>query len=424
MKRSRQPVGHRIAILTPTLAGGGAERGALYIAAGLLERGHDVDLVLYRPVCHYPSEVPDKARLLVLSNRRDAETLTNFGGATVVPQPLISGPTPWEIRYPRTALVSRLRRNQLPLLLSMRPPRWAASIATYVEREQPTALLAINVLAAASTTMAASLVQRPPRIVATLNDVLRSRRLLHRARISYPLADAAVAVSRGIATELAGISGMSLDRIHTIYDPVVSSPLDRQSLQPVGHSWLDQPERPVVLAMGRMKKVKDFSMLLVAFARLLTTQRQARLIVLGEGPLRRNLLALAHKLGIAKHVDFPGFVDNPHTYLAKADLFVLSSRYESFSRVLVEAMACGCPIVSTDCPYGPNEILEGGRWGELVPVGDAGALADAIARTLDDPPEPDALWARASFFGVERAIDRYEQLLLGEEGVAAPGPPG
>ena len=205
---------------------------------------------------------------------------------------------------------------------------------------------------------------------------------------------------------------MSQDRIHTIYNPVVSTGLARKALESAGHLWLDEPECPVVLAIGRLKKVKGFATLLRAFARLLAV-RPSRLIVLGEGRLRPSLVSLAKELRIAEHVDFPGFVANPYAFLAKADLFVLSSRHEALPTVLIEAMACGCPVVSTDCPFGPREILEGGRLGPLVPVGDPKPLADAMARTLGDPPEPDALRARASFFSVERAVDQYEELLLG-----------
>ncbi len=129
--------------------------------------------------------------------------------------------------------------------------------------------------------------------------------------------------------------------------------------------------------------------------------------------MRPKLLSLAKKLQIAEHVDFPGFKENPYAFLAKADLFVLSSRNEALPTVLIEAMACGCPVVSTDCPYGPREILEDGRLGPLVPVGDSEALADAMARTLEKPPEREMLRQRASFFSVDRAVEQYEKLLLG-----------
>ena len=407
----------RVAVLSPTLAGGGAERKALFIAAGLLERGHEVDILVHRLVCHYPAEVPRRARLFYLSKRSDGETRSLLERLAVVPHPLFPGPTPWRARLPRTALLCKVRGKQLPLLMSTRPPRWAAGIAAYVDREHPSALLAMNVLAVTATTMAASLVRHPTKVVGTLHDVLRSGRLLERARRSYPFADFAVGISRGTTAELEGIPGMARDRIHTIHNPVVSADLDRKARESPHHPWFDDRPCPVILAIGRMRKVKDFSTLLRAFARLLV-QRPARLIVLGEGRLRPALRSLAQELGIAEQVDFPGFKENPYAFLARADLFVLSSRNEALPTVLIEAMACGCPVVSTDCPSGPREILEDGRLGPLVPVGDAEALAEAMARVLDEPSSRDLLRERASFFSVERAVERYEQLLLGEDGAS------
>ena len=134
--------------------------------------------------------------------------------------------------------------------------------------------------------------------------------------------------------------------------------------------------------------------------------------MLGKGRLRPALESQAKELRIAEHVDFPGFVRNPYAFMAKASLFVLSSRYEGLPTVLIEAMACGCPVVSTDCRFGPDEILEDGRWGELVPVGDAKALSEAMLRTLDTPHPSEILRKRASFFGIEPAVARYEELLL------------
>ena len=413
MKYSRRPAGHRVAILTPSLAGQGAERKALYIGAGLLERGHDVDILLQRLICHYPDEVPNQARIFFMSGCSDARTQANLERVVSTPRPLVPDPLPWRVRYPRIGMATRLPREQLPLLVSTRLPRWAAGIAAYLDREQPRALLAMNVLAVTAATMAMHLTHRPVRVVATLHEPLKNGRLLHRARCSYPYADSFVGVSHGVSTEFAKISGLTRCRLHVIYNPVVSEYLTQKALEPADHPWVDRPGAPVILAIGKLIKRKDFSSLLVAFARLLN-RRPARLIVLGEGRLRQNLLSLAEKLGITEHVDFPGFVENPYAFLARADLFVLSSRNEALPTVLIEAMACCCPVVSTDCPFGPREILEEGRLGALVPVGDSEALAAAMARALDKPPQRDALRERASFFSTERAVDRYEELLLNE----------
>jgi glycosyltransferase involved in cell wall biosynthesis len=158
--------------------------------------------------------------------------------------------------------------------------------------------------------------------------------------------------------------------------------------------------------------------LIRAFAHL-RRSRPLRLVILGEAteaaetPKRRaELMRLASDLGVAEDVDLPGYVDNPYPWMARAAVLVLSSTYEGFGNVLPEAMACGCPVVSTDCPSGPAEILDGGRYGRLVPVGDDRALSEAIAATLDDPPDPEALRQRATVFSVERAIDQYERLVV------------
>ena len=413
MEPSRKPSGSRISILTPTLAGQGAERKALSIAAGLIERGHEVDLLLQRLVCHYPDEVPGTARLFFVSGRGDDRTRTNLRRMAAVPQPLVPAPLPWRVRCPRIALAARLHRRQLPLLTSTRLPRWAAGVAAYLDRERPDAVLAMNVISAAAAAMALRLVRRPVRTVAVLHDVLRNRRLLLRAHRSYPCADAAVGVSRGVSDQFAAMPGLTPDRVHTVYNPVVSANLAERAREPVEHPWLREAGGcPVILAVGRLRGVKDFPNLLAAFARL-RALRPVRLIVLGEGSLRRDLLSLARELRIAEDVDFPGFVENPYAFMARASLFVLSSRNEALPTVLIEAMACGCPVVSTDCPVGPTEILEGGRFGELVPTRDPAALADAMERALDAPPRPDVLRERAAFFGVERAVDRYEELLVG-----------
>ena len=414
MKTSRPSTVRRISILTPSLAGQGAERKALCTAAGLIERGHEVDLVLQRLVCHYPDEVPEGARVFFQSGRTDERTRKNLERMPAAPRPLLPGRRPWRVRWPRTALAGRFHRRQLPLLASTRLPRWAAEVAAYLDRERPDALLAENVLAAAAAGVAVHLARRrPERVVATLHEGLKTARLRYRARHGYPHADAVVGVSRGVSTEFEKIPGVERGRVHTIYNPVVSERLVEGARRPANHPWFDGSGAPVILAVGKLNKGKDFSTLLDAFARL-PARGRARLIVLGEGRLRPELLSLARKLRIAERVDFPGFEENPYAFLARADLFVLSSRSEALPTVLIEALACGCPVVSTDCDFGPREILEGGRYGALVPVGDPAALSAAMARTLDGPLPRGVLRERASSFDAGSAVERYEELLLGE----------
>ena len=414
INRTHSATKRRIAILSPSLAGRGAERKALYIASGLLERGHEVDFLLQRPIVHYPGEVPSRARIYFSSERSDARTRENLGRISGVPRPLVAEPLPWRIRYPRIGMSMRLRPSQLPLLMSTRLPRWAAGVAAYLDRERPDALLAMNVLAVAAATMATHVAQRPVRTVATLHESLNRRRLLRRARCSYPYADSVVGVSHGVSTEFAKITGLKCGYPQVIHNPVVSQSIERRSREPANHPWLDSPELPVILAIGKLNKSKNFPLLLAAFAQFLT-HRPARLVVLGDGRMRPKLLALAKRLGIEESVDFPGFKENPFAFLAKANLFVLSSGREALPTVLIEAMACGCPVVSTDCPFGPREILEEGRFGPLVPVGDSEALAAAMVRVLDAPPSRNVLRERSALFSIDRAVDRYEALLLPDD---------
>ena len=177
-------------------------------------------------------------------------------------------------------------------------------------------------------------------------------------------------------------------------------------------SWFAQDQPPVILAIGRLNEAKDFHVLIRAFAQL-RKQRQVRLAILGEGELRHSLEALINQLGLnSDQVQLPGFVSNPFAWLARAKLFVLSSRREALPSALIEAMACGVPVVSTNCLSGPDEILEGGHWGRLVPVGDIDALTKAMAVTLDSPPAVRSdVRRRAADFEQEHAVNEYLKVL-------------
>jgi glycosyltransferase involved in cell wall biosynthesis len=232
-------------------------------------------------------------------------------------------------------------------------------------------------------------------------------------RGAYLAADAIVTASIGVADRLAAHTGIPRDRITTVYNPVVAPDLLVKARGPVDHPWFAPGEPQVILGVGRLLPQKDFATLIRAFAGL-RSRRPARLVILGAGleSERAALKTLATDLGIAHDVEIPGFAQNPFAYMSRAAVFVLSSRYEGLGNVLIEALACGTPVVSTDCPSGPREILEDGRFGPLVPVGDEVALARAIEEVLDDPSPPERLRARAARFSVERAADSYLELLL------------
>lgn len=229
-------------------------------------------------------------------------------------------------------------------------------------------------------------------------------------RLVYPFADQMVAVSDGVATDLSTITGVDTAEIRTIHNPAYDPTIPRQASEPVDHPWFGE-DMPIVIGVGNMKPAKDFPTLFRAVARLENLDA-VRLVILGDGPGRESLEELAVELGISDRVSFPGYVDNPYRYMSRADVFVLSSAWEGFGNVLVEAMACGTPIVSTDCPGGPAEILDTGSYGILVPVGDDEAMATAIRDTLEEPIEGEVLRERAENFDTRTIVNHYEELFL------------
>ncbi|SDA32283.1 glycosyltransferase [Sphingomonas sp. NFR15] len=226
----------------------------------------------------------------------------------------------------------------------------------------------------------------------------------HKAAIfTYRRADAIVAVSHGLADSLARFARLERERIDVIYNPAHRPPVDGAT---AAHPWTRDGAGPVIVAAGRLVEQKDFATLLRALA--LSGQRGLRAVIFGDGPLRAELEALAATLGVAGRVALPGFVLDITPSIAAAGFFVLSSAWEGFGNVLVEALGAGASIVTTDCPDGPREIVAGGRFGALVPVGDVAAMAQAIDAMLRAPAPRDRQIARARDFSVETACDRYE----------------
>jgi glycosyltransferase involved in cell wall biosynthesis len=238
----------------------------------------------------------------------------------------------------------------------------------------------------------------------------RWRYLPELVRRSYPAADRVVTVSDAVARELLDELALTPGSVETIYNPVVNQGLLDKSREPLDHPWFTAGAPPVILGVGRLTEQKDFATLIRAFARV-REKREARLVLLGEGRLREELEELARHLGIHEDVGMPGFVDNPFRYMARSAALALSSEYEGLPGVLIQAMACGCPVVSTNCPGGSEEVLDSGRFGQLVNVGDADALASALASTLSTPLDRDVLIRRAEEFSVEQAVDNYLALI-------------
>jgi glycosyltransferase involved in cell wall biosynthesis len=223
-----------------------------------------------------------------------------------------------------------------------------------------------------------------------------------------------IAISQGLADHFLGLTGADPGKVHVIHNPAVPPGLADLAAERLDDPWLKPDQPPVIVAVGRLTEQKDFPTLIRAFAALRAT-RPCRLMILGQGELLETLKALCGVLGVADDVRFCGFQANPWNYMRGASVFVLSSAWEGFGNVLAEALSLGVPVVSTDCPYGPREILQGGRLGRLVPVGEPAKLAEAMASTLDHPPAPGPLMAGALRFTRDVSGAQYLRLLLAKD---------
>jgi len=270
----------------------------------------------------------------------------------------------------------------------------------------------VNVIAIAATLSAS---HRPWCIVSERNVLtprvkksIAKRVVRLAAQWLYPKADRIHAVSLGVADDVAVVTKVDRRRIRVIYNPILTEDMLLKAEQPLNDPWFLPGEPPVILGAGRLVHQKDFATLIRAFA-LLRSRIRARLVILGEGPLRGELESLAQQLGVDEDVRFIGFVLNPFVYMKRAAVFVLPSLHEGFPNVLAEAMAVGTPVVATNCPSGPDEILEGGKWGHLVPIRDTRALADAIAETLlnPNPSRVEGALRRVEKLRLEHIVDEY-----------------
>jgi glycosyltransferase involved in cell wall biosynthesis len=319
-------------------------------------------------------------------------------------------------------LPSSVRRVQLwprhSLLASLALARW-------LRRERPAALLvakdragrAAVIARALAGTRGAGQTRLVLRLGTHLSAALAGRNRLQRwlrllpIRWLYPAIEQIVTVSEGVADDTAQIARLPREQIRVIRNPVITPDLERLATAPCPHAWLaDDAKSPVIIGAGRLQRQKDFPTLLRAFSRV-RQQRPCRLLILGEGAGRKALESLAQRLGLRLGTDgdleLPGYQANLYAWLARADLFVLSSAWEGSPNVLTEALALGIPVVATDCPSGPREILADGRYGPLVPVGDVEALADAMLKTLADPLPADQLKQAVSDYHQSASVSAY-----------------
>lgn len=359
-----------ITIYLPSLRGGGAERVMVTLANAFAERGYRVDLVLASATGPYLTEVSLAVNVVDLGRSR---VITSLPGL---------------VRYLR-------KRKPAALLSAMGHANLVALLAKKISGGNT------QVVVSERTDSSAE---------ANQNKGLRFLLIRSLNRYLYRSADAIHAVSRGVAVASAKELGLPLERFQVVYNLVVTQQILEMSCTNIDLPWLINDGRKLIVAAGRLTKQKDFATLIRAFA-LVQSKTNARLVIMGEGELRSDLEQLVAENSLQQAVLLPGFMENPFAVMKQADLFVLSSAWEGLPNVLIQAMACGTPVVSTDCPSGPAEILENGKWGRLVPVGDAEELAQAMLKTLTDKTHPDVA-SRAAYFSLDRAVDGYLRLLM------------
>ena len=399
-----------IGFLLTGLDGGGAERTTLNLAAALIERGHRADLVIPRLAGDYRAAIPGGIRVW---RARIPGTDRNLLRAMQRSGVHVEAMTVNPFGVARSWLALGRKGLHLPVRRRHRVYAYATMIARYVREARPHVLVSALPGADAAAVCAAELTERAVPVVVTVRNVPEdyyAPEWLAASRTLYPLADAVVAVSRGVAESVRRSLAVDAKRVRTIYNPILADSIRRLAQAEVTHPWLVDGEPPVILSVGREAPSKDYPTLVGAFG-LARREVDSRLVILGRlsAPYRARLKSLARGHGVEGALGFVDFDENPYRYMRRAGLLALSSRSEGLPGVILEALACGTPVVSTDAPCGPREIL--GGWGDLPPVGDAPALARALVATLrGERPTEEALRARAADFSPEKAADAYVAL--------------
>ena len=375
-----------ISLFIPNLDGGGAERVMLHLAEGFAKRGFDVDLVVAQAEGAYLSKIPETIRLVNL----DAKSPV--------------------ILFKTLALKQYLKQEQPAFLIStldiFRSATWAKRLAG----------VKTQVVMCVQTNLSQQFQDRHAMLMQKIKWAVVQR--------FYPWADAIVTASEGVARDIEQHAKISMQQMTVIHNPVVMSDFSEKAQEAIAHPWFADDQPPVLLGVGRIVKQKSFATLIQAFARV----RQccpARLMILGdvdprEPGVKPELEGLIKKFGLQDDVLFLGFVENPYAYMARANVFVLSSIYEGFGNVVAEAIAAGTPVVSTDCESGPAEILNKGQYGELVPVGDHEAMANAIVATLNQPMDTQVLKVRSQAFTIDCIVHQYLDVLNGLQAIQRP----
>lgn len=366
-----------VAFFTPAPDFGGAQRVTVNIANSLAARGHDVDLVAGHLEGEFVSLIGDGVNTVELA----------------VPQVPAAG-----ILAAVPRLVSYLDEHRPDVLFASRTHTNLAAVAAG-------RLTGADVYVA--ITEHSPFTHQPTR---------KDRATAALAARLYPYADDVIGVSAGVAETVVEHTGVDPDGATVLNNPIDITAIQSGAEEPVEEAWLDDPEIDPIVAVGRLKASKDFGTLLRSFATVHERRPGTRLVIVGKGAERDRLETLADDLDVADSVTFTGYTDNPYAYMSRASVFAMPSTVEGLPTVLIEALACGCTIVSTDCQYGPREILDDGRYGRLTAVGDADQMADTICDALDDPTPPERSRDRAQHFSMAAGADRYESYILAAAG--------
>jgi glycosyltransferase involved in cell wall biosynthesis len=364
-----EPAGKsRIALLLQDLADGGVESCFVNLARGFADRAIPTDIYVRRILDERRIAALNKAELCRLDESRGADSTK--------------------------ALAQHLDSRKPEVLLAAKEEDCRLAIEARARSGVP-----VSIVMVASLDYSGQLEGRGA-------SPWRRWRRYRQVRRLFREADRVVCVSEGVAQDMARILRRPVAELPALPNPVVTPELASLAATPVDDPWFRKGDPPVVLGAGRLSRIKNFSLLVTAFARA-RRERPMRLVILGDGKQRSALLRLAARLGVAGDVSLPGFRTNPYPYMRQADLFVLSSLWEGFGNVLVEALACGTPVVATDCPSGPSQILRNGKYGALVPSNDADALAAAMLATLENPTPPDLLAEAIAPYTLESSVSAY-----------------
>lgn len=358
--------GKGVVILVPSLKGGGAERVAVNLANEFAEQGVDVTLLVVTRHGVYWNLVNDSVRLVRLDRRFAVLGIWSIWAT---------------IRQLKPAVVLSTLKSTNVVISALRS--WLPNSIRVVIRE-------------------ANIYQPPSNLAGRVYERLQ--------KLFYRRADTFIANSADTLASFRATGIRLPSSCVVLPNPVTGPELKKRAEVEVHHDWLGQHDGMVTVSIGRLVEQKGFDVLLDALKILSCKGENVCSIILGSGGMHESLVAQAERNGVSSKVDFVGFVDNPYAYLAKADAFVLPSRWEGFGNVIVEALALDVPVIASDCPGGPAEILAQGKWGTLVPPEDAEALAAAIQGPLIAPPEV-SLAARAADFGITAVATKYLQAI-------------